>query len=244
MSVQTVENAALAAEVNTGTALHFVARNGQERAAAAEHTGCGERRTEEPAAALANAWTEHAGIVRTRCRYWMRNDSDADEAFGRAWLRAVEHLSRSVLNTTSVRSWLLTVADTTCIDLHRERQRRREDSLEELFETEGDGAVEAEPAADDDPEHLLLRKELEAIAGGAIESLPARLRVAIVAFVRTNRHREVACALGITDGNARKRVQEARAILRRQLGEYRGLAGRDISGRGAGCRRGSGGMQL
>ena len=174
-------------------------------------------------AKLAEAWSQHATSVRARCRFRMRNDADAEEAFGRAWLRAVEQLRRDPEAVLDLRNWLLTIADRICIDLYRERKRRREDSLADLASTVDEGMSQAEPVADDDPERLLLQKELAAVAGGAIDALPARLHVAMAAGPGENDHRDVAGILGITDDNARKRVQEARAILRERLGKYAGL---------------------
>jgi len=51
--------------------------------------------------------------------------------------------------------------------------------------------------------------------------LPERLQSAMWLYVWSGSYREVASLLEITEENARKRVQEARATMRASLTEYR-----------------------
>jgi DNA-directed RNA polymerase specialized sigma24 family protein len=44
----------------------------------------------------------------------------------------------------------------------------------------------------------------------------------MLTYMSSGNYREVVERFGITDANARKRIQQARAILRERLGDYRG----------------------
>lgn len=161
---------------------------------------------------LDDAWRAHAAEVRRRCLVWMggRTD-DAREAFSRAWTRAAASYIVSRPRLLDRRAWLLTFAYRACMDLHRERVRRGEEHLDFV-------RTAASPR---DPEGLALERELAGVLLNAIDDLPPRLRGAMHMWVRSGDYREVVERLGITMENARKRIQEGRAILRKKLLDYR-----------------------
>jgi len=102
-------------------------------------------------------------------------------------------------------TWLYRVAVTTCLNgVRRPRRIRRvEVSIEDRTLSRG---AEREP--------LVLRMALSK----AIDDLPPSLRLPLVLFALEGlSHREVAGALGISEGASRRRVSEARALLRSAL---------------------------
>jgi tetratricopeptide (TPR) repeat protein len=67
---------------------------------------------------------------------------------------------------------------------------------------------------------MLIGRERLQFMEAAYGQLPERLQEALQSYLRYGNYREIAHYLGISEENARKRIQEARAILRRRLAEY------------------------
>ena len=179
---------------------------------------------------LDEVWKLYADEIFRCCRSWLagRPQTDIDDAFGRVWLRVVTKLpAAGVLSDT--RAWLMRVTYRICMDLHRERKRSLEDDVE--TDTLGSRLFEL------DPERMALRKELRRFLADAVERLPDRLRETMIGYLRSSNYSELAHRLAISEPNARKRIQEARAILRASLSEYR--AGRGIVRRPRGNKRAS-----
>lgn len=115
------------------------------------------------------------------------------------------------------RRWLLRLVYSKCMDVHRHRKRSRcvvrdvdDSALEEEIEAAGPG-LESE----------LLESELIAVIRNRIESLPPRLRkVAALHLLQDKPYSEIADLLALTEVNVRKRMQEARTLLREPLRAY------------------------
>src|SRR5262249_39289516 len=122
------------------------------------------------------------------------------------------------------RAWLLTVAYRICMDLHRERIRRPVETLDAAEPR--DLRLPIQQGAES-PERAYLAKELAAVLEDAIGNLPDRLAKAMRAHLASGSYRQVARDLDITEANARKRIQQARSLLRSALADYR--AGRPPS---------------
>jgi RNA polymerase sigma factor (sigma-70 family) len=166
--------------------------------------------------ALAIAWNRHAEEVRSLCRKWMGGHAeDAKEAFSRAWARIAAHLPQADVHDT--RAWLFTVTYRVCMDLHRERARRPEEALD----PDEQGEIRLPAPRGENPERAYLEKELAAVLHDAICSLPERLGRAMRAHMASGSYEQIARELDITEVNARKRIQEARSLLRRALADYR-----------------------
>lgn len=176
-------------------------------------------RTEIERDGVAAVWQEYAPELRERCRYWMGEPTEAEEAFSRATIHILLHLLPSYRTILDLRAWLLRLTYNVCMDLHRERKRRREESLEDLGGAHG----EQLPAlvSFGDPEKQFLQSELESYLIQRIWELPDRLQEPILRRASRQSYREIADALGIREPNARKRVQNAREILYRHLDDYR-----------------------
>jgi RNA polymerase sigma factor (sigma-70 family) len=146
---------------------------------------------------------------------------DAEEAFSRAGLRIYDKLgSAAPAGEAEVRAWLLRVTFNVCMDLHREIRRRREEALPpEAIPDDVEGA-RLGVASSSDPEMRYLENELHQALRRSIAGLPERLRETVVGYLSLASYREVARRLAISEVNARKRMQEARKLLRGRLEDY------------------------
>lgn len=170
---------------------------------------------------LDDAWRAHADEIRQRCNAWMGGRADeAREAFSRAWSRAAASYLVTRPTLVDRRAWLLTLAYRACMDLHRERVRRGEEELN-VTRPAIETALPSFAVAPRDPEGLALGRELTGVLLSAVDQLPPRLRDAMQIYMRSGDYREVVERFGITGENARKRIQQARAILRKKLLDYR-----------------------
>lgn len=120
-----------------------------------------------------------------------------------------------------MRYWLLRLTYNRCMDLYRARKRSR--SIVEDLETLPSESAEV-AARGASLEQELLDNERAALLRDCIDRLPPRLRSVMELHLGAEmQYPEIAAALEITEVNVRKRMQQARALLREGLGEY--LAG-------------------
>lgn len=140
---------------------------------------------------------------------WVRGDRDeAEDVLARVALRAVEDIAAREEEISCVAAWLTRMARNTAVDLHRERASRAR-TLARYGSVTDESELEVESV---ESEHL--RAELRAGVRAAVEKLPPRLREATRRrFLEEAAYEEIAEGAGISSDNARKRVQEARAIL-------------------------------
>lgn len=164
-------------------------------------------------------WNRHREAARRRCLFLMKGrPEDAEEAVSRVALSALRHYLTDPELLLNERAWVLRLAANACFDLYREQKRRRETSFEEL--TVAPAAAAA--FACESPEQACLEAELQCYLQGCIRALPARLRdSAWLRLLEEMSYPDIAHALSITQDNARKRVQEARSILRLAVAAYR-----------------------
>jgi len=161
-------------------------------------------------------WTRYQHHLYTVCLRRMNGAHfDAADAVSRSMLVAQAKLPAYAANIENLEAWLTRLTCNVCLDMHRERQRALQGkvSLDEAIP--GD-----EPALSctHSPEDDYLACEVREIVSGAIGALPATLRdAAQLRFVQETSYPVMARTLSITVENARKRVQQARAILRRRI---------------------------
>ena len=128
----------------------------------------------------------------------------ADELVQRAWVRAVEALSRFAWRST-LSSWLSGIAINCARELWRETRTRGETALDSGGEV---ASVSARPAAADE------RLDLER----AIERLPHGYReVFVLHDVEGYTHEEIGDLLGIEAGTSKSQLSRARQRLRAAL---------------------------
>jgi len=182
---------------------------------------CEQSNEADVVAQLNDVWRKHAREILERCTAWSGGRADEGrEAFSRAWSHAVMSAFADRPQLVNARAWLLTLAYRACMDLHRERARRGEEGLDVTRAAVHDPATQFHVVVED-PERIALAKELNAFLLTAVEQLPKRLRDTMLTYMSSGDYRDVVERFGITEVNARKRIQQARAILRERLGDYR-----------------------
>lgn len=170
---------------------------------------------------LAEVWQRHAGELFRRCLVWMGGHrGDAEEAFCRVWSKLARRPRQAEISDR--RAWLLKLAYNECVDLHRIKKRRGEESLDEhaviaRFEELQLGVA----LSSADPEDRFLEAELVRYMGRCILDLSPKLRDTLQLSIRQLSYREIAEELAINEATVRKRIQLARQILRGRLEEYR-----------------------
>lgn len=140
---------------------------------------------------------------------------DADDALGEAALAALKKWPPK-LQPDEARGWLLRLVYNKCMDIHRQRRR--------WVAWDGSDSEDETLASGPGLESMLLEGELIALVRDRIRGLPPRLRrVAELRLRGDLSYSEIAVLLDLTEVNVRKRMQEARTLLREPLKAY--LAG-------------------
>lgn len=176
-----------------------------------------ETADERRRARLEAAWRQNVKELYSRSLRWTSGHrEDAEDALGQAALVALNRMPQE-LQPEEERRWLLRLVHSKCMDIHRHRKRSRflardvdDTSTEEEIQEAGPGL-----------ESVLLESELIAITRDRIQKLPPRLRsVAELHLLRDMSYAEIADLLALTEVNVRKRMQNARALLREHLQAY------------------------
>lgn len=167
------------------------------------------------------AWNSHREYLKKLSMIWMNvSASDAEDAFSDATIRAYEKYAVHSSQISNERAWFARLLHNICIDRHRSNKRQR-NLCEKVFENiTVDMSVF--DTADLTPEGSLINAELGDVLVRAIIDLPERLRTPLVLrLVQGEEYTDIARVLGISNDNARKRVQQARSILRLKLDHLR-----------------------
>lgn len=189
-----------------------------ERAAEREEACSTDTENQERREGFEAAWRRYqAELYRLSLRWTSGRQEDAEDALAQVAIVALQTIP-SGLKPSDTRAWLLRVAYTKCMDLHRERRR----SLQAF---QGEETPPPEIASDSPHlESVVLADELRAVVRRYVSRLAPGLRaVAELHLLRDLRYAEVAEILAISEANVRKRMQQVRAVLRGPLQRY--LAG-------------------
>lgn len=123
----------------------------------------------------------------------------------------------------SFKAWIMRIVTNACYDLLRKKQRRRENSLENML----DEAPEHSTVLIDEqeqPEDYALRQELGKTLQLGLDSLPEDQRIAIVlSDVQGYSYAEIAEVTGVALGTVKSRISRGRAALRDFLATQREL---------------------
>ena len=143
----------------------------------------------------------------------------AEEAFSRAAVLAYEKFSLHADELLDPRKWLIRLTYNVCMDLHRELRRERDKSVPDSEIV--DAAPPDRTADSADPERLFLIGELESHVHNSVLALPRRLReVMILLLFEDCSYPEISEWLRISLPAVRKRVQQARSILKTDIESY------------------------
>ena len=157
-------------------------------------------------------WLEHRLHLYGVCLRQMRGSTaDALDAVSRSMMLAFRKLPAHATKIENLQAWLTRLTRNVCNDIHREQQRLT------VGMADDDSVAEELLAADPSPspEDVVLSNEMRVRLQTAIESLPPLLRdVARLRFLHEASYGSIASTLSITEPTARKRVQQARTVLR------------------------------
>jgi RNA polymerase sigma factor (sigma-70 family) len=156
-------------------------------------------------------WSRHQKSLHQLClRLMDGRASDAEDALSRVMLKAWDRLPSCAGRITHLEAWLRRLARNLCIDLRREHNRQTEVIESWAITT----LTEPEISRPAPSSNLEGNSEIEE----RIAALPPMLREPFVLhIVREIPVPEAAAQLGLTPANLRKRVQLARAQLRRDI---------------------------
>jgi RNA polymerase sigma-70 factor (ECF subfamily) len=141
---------------------------------------------------------------------------DAEDALSRSMLRALDKLPHIGPQIENIRAWLSRLTVNLCTDMHRERKRsaRRLEQIDDAPPNFGD----SRPADADSPEDVFLNREAYASMCHAVNDLPDRLREPFaLRFFQEMAYVDIAAQLMLSNENVRKRIQQARDILKQRL---------------------------
>lgn len=155
-------------------------------------------------------WMRHRNYLYKRCVRWLGgNHHDAEDVLSKGAVKAANHLRGNPDAVLQFRPWILRVLHNLCIDDMRARAR-----------TAPEPAVPAATPTDWTlcPAQSVLRGELGRSIQRAADRLPPHLhRVFLLRLVEEQPYEQIAAAMDITPENARKRLQQARGLLRDAL---------------------------
>jgi RNA polymerase sigma-70 factor (ECF subfamily) len=165
-------------------------------------------------------WGQHQDYLYQRCLTWMgSNPTDAQEALSRASIKAWEKWQDYPGKITNPRAWVTRLTYNLCMDMHRERNREARviDSLEAIAVAEDEYGACSVPS----PESAILDQERDAYIRRAVDALPAKVRIPLsLRYYQEMSYPDIAEQLALSNDNVRKRVQQARTILQKQLNQY------------------------
>ena len=148
-------------------------------------------------------------------RWLLRSDADAEDVVQEACLRALRHFDG--FHGGDPRSWLLAIVRNASYTWLA--KKKREGPTEELDDERH------EPAADDDPESILLSNVRKELLVRALEELPVPFReVLVLRELEGLSYKEIGAVTDLPVGTVMSRLSRARDRLQRALAGARGGA--------------------
>ncbi|MEG4987524.1 sigma-70 family RNA polymerase sigma factor [Microcoleus sp. BR0-C5] len=182
--------------------------------------------TQDIDSAFWKLWQQHQDYLYRCCRKWMGNPTDAEDALSRAMLKACEKAREGTDDIKNFKAWLTKLTYNLCADIHRERKRGAVGV--ESLDTIAIGSQTELISQEETPVRAAMQREIELFFREAIDELPDRLRETfILDFESGLSYQNIAEQLAISYDNVRKRISQARAILRQRFNENFGEDGTD-----------------
>ncbi len=170
----------------------------------------------ESAAGFWELWNRSRTDLYRKCLILMGNTEDAEDALSTAMLRAMKKIMEQAPDIHNFKGWAIRLTENVCIDLLRKRKKTS------VYEEEPDPGTTGDTTHHVDfresVEDRLQREEIFDKIYDEMERLPVRLREAAIPrlFIKMP-YRDIAAQLKLTEETVRKRVQQARAILEKEL---------------------------
>lgn len=164
-------------------------------------------------------WEQHERYLYAHCCALMKNEPEAREALSDAMLKVYESSRLRLDHIGNIRSWFTKIVHNHCLDILRQNKRlsrTHHDPDQVLQHLEAElGGYEMSPEVE------LVQEEKYARILSAVDDLPERLRQVMVLLAYQGlSYKEIGLQLDISQENARKRVQQAREILRERLNAH------------------------
>jgi RNA polymerase sigma factor (sigma-70 family) len=176
-----------------------------------------QRVAQRDVAAFWSVWERYrTPLFSQYCHRWMGgNRADAADALSSACLKAWQQLPNHGRAIQNVQGWLVRLLYNHCRDLHRQHARYCD-----VFQRDDTGST-TEGIVQESAEAVVLQHEMALYLQRAFDLLPSRLREpALLRFYHGLPHRDIAAQLHLTPETVRKRVQQARGMLRASLQAY------------------------
>jgi len=166
-------------------------------------------------------WERHQETIYQVCLREMGGQTaDAEDALSQVMLKSWECLPAYAPEITYLKAWLSQMARNLCVDLRR--KARQQSVTAENWKV----LTQPEPIV----EQPMLHREQAAEIRQWIDALPPRLREPFESYVvQEIPVQQVATQLGLSPANVRKRVQLARAWLRREWTSGRTAGGNPVA---------------
>ena len=164
-------------------------------------------------------WLQYRDELYRYCIKWMGNPTQAEDALSQAMLKAWQKVQTGADDIKDFKAWIKQLTKNLCMDLHRQRRKQEVKVLDiEAIGSEDDWTDE-----DQNPLQVVTENELNQFFADAINQLPPKLREAFILYVEQKQsYQAIAEQLDISYANARKRISDARKILRQQWQQYQG----------------------
>jgi RNA polymerase sigma-70 factor (ECF subfamily) len=158
----------------------------------------------------------HLRDVYSYSYYRIGNHHDAEDLTEQTFLQAYRHFARAQAesNGRPLRPWLIRIAHNLAANYHRDRSRRPQTNLE-------DAAVITAPHQTEDL--VEGREELQAVLAGVAGLPDDRREALIMRFALGMDNREIARALGRSDGATKVLLHRAIKQLEERLREAEGV---------------------
>jgi RNA polymerase sigma-70 factor, ECF subfamily len=150
----------------------------------------------------------------------VRNHSDAQEILQESYLSAWKNLPTFEGRSQFV-TWMHRVVMNNSLMHLRSRNRHPEVGIEDVDDTELDGALAAREGRRERPDQQLQFKELLRHVEDTVDALPDALKeIFLLRDIREVSTEEAAAALGVSKQAAKTRLHRARRLLRQSLNGY------------------------
>ncbi len=153
-------------------------------------------------------------------RRFLRDEEDARDAVQEGFLSAYRSIG-TFQGGSQISTWLHRIVVNACLMRLRSRQRRPEESIEELlprFAEDGHQVAHPTPEWEGSAEELLARRETREMVRKAIDRLPDSYRaVLLLRDIEELSTEEAARLVGITENAVKIRLHRARQALRTLL---------------------------
>lgn len=162
--------------------------------------------------AFGQLYNKYKPMVESTARMYSKDQDDVDDLTSTVFIKVFKKLNTFVTND-SFEKWVKTIAINTCIDYTRKIKR---DQV--LVYVDNDENSIQLPSEDDDPEELLVRKEISQELADAKEILTEKqFEVMQLYYSEGYLYREIAEKLALPLGSVKSEIHRAKLKLNKVL---------------------------